>query len=450
MKFFIKRGDRRQSRLVSPPGPALRSGPPPLCGADTRPRGPRNAPQLLCRILCLLLIPAGACAQITPKLLDPGSPAPSIASRGALLMDAETGAVLYEKNADEPIPPASLTKLVTIHLALQEVKAGRASLDEVLEPPSKSWAINQPPRSSLMFLAAGQRLSLRDLILGLAVPSGNDAAVAAALHFAPTVADFVALMNREMETLGLPNTRFVEPSGISENNITTAREFALFCRTYLSLHPETLAAFHSVPEFAYPKAENVAERYRENPGTIVQYNHNNLLRNFPGTDGLKTGYIDEAGYNIALTARQEGTRFILILLGAPAIQGGDRMRDEDGRNLLAWAFNQYRTIRPLIGELEPAPLWKGRQKQVRLSIAGTPDFTGPKDRGRQLYLSTELLDPLIAPLPAGAEVGTLILSDDLGELRRLPLLTTETYEQGSLFRRLWDSLRLFFRKLSRR
>jgi D-alanyl-D-alanine carboxypeptidase (penicillin-binding protein 5/6) len=297
-----------------------------------------------------------------------------------------------------------------------------------------------------MFLAAGQHLSLRDLILGLAVPSGNDAAVAAALRFAPTVPEFAGLMNQEMEALGLANTRFVEPSGISEDNMTTAREFALFCRTYLSLYPETLKEFHSVPEFAYPKAENVAERYRERPGTIVQYNHNSLLKNFPGTDGLKTGYIDEAGYNIALTAQREGTRFILVLLGAPAVWGGDRMRDEDGQNLLAWAFEQYRTIRPLIGEIEPAPLWKGREKQVRLSIAETPDFTGPKDRGRQLYLAAELKDPLIAPLPAGEEVGTLILFDDVGELRRIPLLTAEAGERGGLFRRLWDSIRLFFRK----
>jgi D-alanyl-D-alanine carboxypeptidase (penicillin-binding protein 5/6) len=357
--------------------------------------------------------------------------------------------VLYEKNPDEPISPASLTKLMTAHIVLREIAAGRASLDETFQPPRESWAINQPPRSSLMFLAAGQQVSLRELLLGLAVPSGNDAAVAAALRFAPTVAEFAAMMNREAENLGLPNTRFVEPSGISENNMTTAREFALFCRTYLSLYPETLQEFHSVPEFAYPKAENVAERYREKPGTIVQYNHNNLLKDFPGTDGLKTGYIDEAGFNIALTARREGTRFILVLLGAPAVQGGDRMRDDDGRKLLSWAFEQYRTIRPIIGELEPAPLWKGAEKAVRLSVAETPDFTGPRDRGRQLYLSTELTDPIIAPVEAGENLGTLILSDELGELRRIPLLAAEAYGEGGIFRRLWDSVRLFFRGLSR-
>jgi D-alanyl-D-alanine carboxypeptidase (penicillin-binding protein 5/6) len=398
----------------------------------------------------LLLAGKAASAQVQPGLLESASPAPPIASRAAALLDAETGTVLYAKNPDEPIPPASLAKLMTAHIALREAAAGRTSLDEAFQPPRESWAVNQPPRSSLMFLAAGQRVSLRELLLGLAVPSGNDAAVAVALRFAPTAAEFAAMMNREAENLGLLNTYFVEPSGISENNMTTAGEFARFCRIYLSLYPETLEEFHSVLEFAYPKVENVAERYRERPGTIVQYNHNSLLKDFPGTDGLKTGYIDEAGYNIALTARREGTRFILVLLGAPAVWGGDRMRDDDGRRLLSWAFDQYRTIRPLIGDLEPVPLWKGKQKEVRLNIAETLDFTGPRDRGQQLYLSTELIDPLIAPLRAGENVGTLVLSDDLGELRRISLLAAEEYPLGGFFRRLWDSLRLFFRRFSRK
>jgi D-alanyl-D-alanine carboxypeptidase (penicillin-binding protein 5/6) len=365
-------------------------------------------------------------------------------------MDAETGTVLYEKNADEAIPPASLTKLMTAHIALREVEAGRISLDERREPPRSSWAINQPPRSSLMFLAAGQQVSLRELLLGLAIPSGNDAAVAVALRVAPTVEDFVDIMNAEAGALGLRATHFTEPSGISEYNLTSARDFARFCRFYLARYPQTLRDYHSVPEFAYPKAENVAERYREQPGTIVQYNHNTLLRDFPGTDGLKTGYIDEAGYNIALSAAREGTRFILVLLGAPAVWGGDRMRDEDGRKLLAWSFDQYRTIRPVIPNPEPVRLWKGRQKELRLSIAETPDFTGPKNRGQQLYLSMEIIDPLIAPLAAGQNLGTLILSDDQGELRRIPLLAAEDYDAGGFFRRLWDSLLLFFRGLSRK
>jgi D-alanyl-D-alanine carboxypeptidase (penicillin-binding protein 5/6) len=410
------------------------------------------------KLSALLLLgfcfPGSLSAQVPPSLPELLLPclenAPEPVSRAAVLMDAAAGTVLYAKNSDEPISPASLTKLMTMHLVFQEAAARGISLDEEFSPPRESWAINQPPRSSLMFLAAGQRTSLRELLLGLAVPSGNDAAVAAALRFSPTVGDFTALMNREARRLGLTQTRFVEPSGISEYNSTTAGEFIRFCREYIRLHPESLREFHSVPDFAYPKVKNVGEIFRENPRTIVQSNHNTLLKTFPGVDGLKTGYIDEAGYNIALTAQREGTRFILVLLGAPARPGGDQIRDADGEKILSWAFDTFKTIRPIIGDLEPARLWKGKADWIRLIPAGGTEFTAPVNRGNSLWLSTELKDPLIAPIPAAYPLGNLIISDERGELRRIPLMSAEAYEAGGFFKRVWDSLRLFFRRFAKK
>ncbi|GHV91534.1 hypothetical protein AGMMS50268_20370 [Spirochaetia bacterium] len=396
-------------------------------------------------VLVLLFIALPLSAQTAPGLLDLEGPA--LVSRAAVLMDAETGTVLYAKNPDEKIPPASLTKLMTIHIALKEAAAAGLSLDKSITPPRESWAINQPYRSSLMFLAAGQTVSLRELLLGLAIPSGNDAAVAVALQFAPSVAGFTELMNREARRLGLIATRFVEPSGISEDNMTTAMEFARFCRIYLQQHPETLAELHSVPEFAYPKISNVAEAYHDRPGTIIQTNHNTLLKSFAGVDGLKTGYIDEAGYNIALTAERQDTRFIAVILGAPAAWRGDRIRDEDGQKLLSWAFENFRTIRPILGHIDSVRLWKGKAKFAELRAGEAPEFTAPAGRGAKLWLSTEISDPLIAPLPVHYKAGDLILSDEQGELRRIPLLTVKGYEQGNFFKRGWDSLRLFFRKL---
>jgi D-alanyl-D-alanine carboxypeptidase (penicillin-binding protein 5/6) len=358
-------------------------------------------------------------------------------------MDAATGAVLYAKNPDREIPPASLTKLMTMHLALEA--ADRIGLDRAREPPPESWAANQPPRSSLMFLAPGQTVTLREILLGLAVSSGNDAAIAAALSAAPTVRDFVEMMNREARRLGLVKTRFVEPSGISEHNTTTAAEFAAFCRAYLEAHPESLAAYHSAPSFAWPPASAVPAAFRDRPGTIVQENRNTLLRTFPGVDGLKTGYIDEAGYNIALTAEREGTRFIAVILGAPARPGGDHIRDEDGRRLLDWAFDRFKTIRYSPGPLAPARIWKGKTNHVPLALGEPPAFTAPADRGRRLRTVTTLRDPLTAPLEDGTPVGELIISDDQGELHRTPLLTAAPCEQAGLFKRIWDSIRLFFR-----
>jgi D-alanyl-D-alanine carboxypeptidase (penicillin-binding protein 5/6) len=255
-------------------------------------------------------------------------------------------------------------------------------------------------------------------------------------------------MNHEAERLGLQATRFVEPSGISEYNMTTAREFAAFCKFYIETHHETLTDYHSIQEFAYPKAGNVAAPFRDRPGTIVQYNHNNLLGDVEGVDGLKTGYIDEAGYNIALTAERGGVRFIAVILGAPAEWGGDRLRDEDGRKLLEWAFAHYKTIRPTAPELEPARIWKGKTNFATLAPGEALEFTAPIDRAEKLYFKAELTDPLVAPLPAGSAVGELILYDDQGELRRVPLITTAEQEQGGFLKRLWDSIRLFFRRLA--
>jgi D-alanyl-D-alanine carboxypeptidase (penicillin-binding protein 5/6) len=331
-----------------------------------------------------------------------------------------------------------------MHLLQNKIDSGRASLDEIVPIGNESWAQNQPPRSSLMFLAPGQTVTLREIMLGLAVSSGNDAAVAAAMYLAPSVEEFAGMMTNEARRMGLQVTRFVEPSGISENNVTTAAEFTAFCREYLRLHPRSTAEFHSVREFAYPKAVNVPAEFRSNPNTIVQANRNSLLRTFPSVDGLKTGYIDEAGYNIALTAERDGTRFIAVILGAPARPGGDHIRDRDGEKLLSWAFENFKTVRHRIGPIEPVRLWKGKEKQVELVLANPVIFTAPASRASNHYFSTEIDGPLIAPLPATYPVGRLVISDEKGELHRIPLLTARAYNQGNIFKRAWHSIRLFF------
>ncbi|MDR2716902.1 MAG: D-alanyl-D-alanine carboxypeptidase [Treponema sp.] len=395
----------------------------------------------------LLLILCGAYLFPQNILAPYLATAPEIVSQAAVVLDAETGTVLYAKNPDEEISPASLTKLMTMHLVLKEVDSGRASLDEVIPVGTESWALKQPPRSSLMFLAPGQIVTLREIMLGLAVSSGNDAAVAAALRLAPSVADFAALMTQEARRMGLRKTRFTEPSGISEDNITTAAEFAALCREYLRQHPQSLAAFHSVREFAYPQAANVAEAFRDNPMTIVQGNRNALLKTFPGVDGLKTGYIDEAGYNIALTAQRNNTRFIAVILGAPAHPGGDRIRDRDGERLLSWAFENFKTVRPEIGPLEPARLWKGKHKWVEWELAEAPVFTAPVGRAAAvLQFTAEIEHPLIAPLPAWYPAGWLVIADEEGELHRVRLLTAQAYQRGNIFKRAWDTIRLLFIK----
>jgi D-alanyl-D-alanine carboxypeptidase (penicillin-binding protein 5/6) len=328
---------------------------------------------------------------------------------------------------------------MTIHLVLNEIKAGRASPDDIVELPPESWAVNQSPRSSLMFLAEGQRVTLGELLLGMAVSSGNDAAVALALHFAPSVEAFTSLMNAEAGRLFLSSTRFTEPSGISADNRTTALDFARFCRVYLTEHPEAPGLLHTVKEFAYPLAVNTPN---SRPGTILQYNHNTLLH-IEGIEGLKTGHIDEAGYNIALSVKRGPTRIIVVILGAET----EELRDADGEALIEWGFANYRTMSLSPEFIPQAYIWKGKERYVQLKPGGSMELTVSKQRGSVLEIDIQVKEDLEAPLPSGYEAGTFTARDEKGELLRVPLVLTTDMEEGGFFRRLFDSIRLFFKNL---
>jgi D-alanyl-D-alanine carboxypeptidase (penicillin-binding protein 5/6) len=279
-------------------------------------------------------------------------------------------------------------------------------------------------------------------MLGMAIPSGNDAAVAAALRLAPTVDDFALFMTAEARRMGLNVTRFVDASGYSELNMTTAEEFAFFCRQYVLMHPQALNDFHSIQVFPYPVADNLPASIRGSLATYYWTNRINLTRTFSGVDGLKTGYIDESGYNLALTARRDNTRFISVTLGAETT----RIRDADAERLLSWAFENFKTVRPIIGQIERQRLWKGRNDYVELELAYTADFTSPVERADTMTFEIWIPDTLIAPMPAGTVAGYYIIYDENGELNRIPLLTTQNYERGNFFKRIWHSILLLFRK----
>jgi D-alanyl-D-alanine carboxypeptidase (penicillin-binding protein 5/6) len=296
-----------------------------------------------------------------------------------------------------------------------------------------------------MFLAEGQRVSLGEILLGLSVSSGNDAAVALALHFAPSVEAFTSLMNAEAKRLSLNSTRFAEPSGISAAGRTTALDFARFCRAYLTEHPEAPVLLHRVKEFAYPQEVNTPG---SRPGTIVQYNHNTFLHlegagGIEGLEGLKTGYIDEAGYNIALSAKRGATRLIAVILGAET----EGQRDADGRALLEWGFANYRTMSFSPEFFPQAHIWKGKERSIQTKPGGGLELTLSRRRGSVLEIDMKLRENLEAPLPSGYEAGTFTARDEEGELLRIPLVLAADAEEGGFFRRLFDGIRLFFRKL---
>jgi D-alanyl-D-alanine carboxypeptidase (penicillin-binding protein 5/6) len=377
---------------------------------------------------------------------------PRVNARSAIVIDATTGSVLFEKDADEPIPPASMTKLVAMYAAYRAMETGAVSFDDVVVPPPESWAVNIPPGSSLMFLGEGQRVTVRELLEGMATVSGNDAAIALAYCVAGSVDAFVSQMNGETKRLGLSGTTFVEPSGLSERNLTTAREFADFSRTYVTEYPEALKAFHSKTSLSYPMERNLPEGSAERP--IFQRATNRLIGELPGCDGLKTGFIYESGYNMALTAQRDGTRFVSVTMGGPGNGSaeGNALRSEDGTALMEWAFANFKTMKGDPVERMAVPVFGGSVRAVGAIPAIDANFTvsaRDAESGATAVDKTISIDPwLEAPVNAGDVIGTVTYAMNGKVAREVPLVADRNSLEGSPVRRAFDAVVLIFARIS--
>lgn len=372
---------------------------------------------------------------------DVSLPGPDfLQARSVLVTGTRTGEVLYEKNADERIPPASMTKLVAIYTALRAVKTGEVSLQDRVLLPEECWAQNIPPGSSLMFLGPGQTVTLDEILTGMAVVSGNDAAIALAYHISGSVPEFVNRMNNEMHRIGLRNTVFAEPSGLSEENLTTAREFASFALQYIREFPEALVRYHAKREFSYPKTENLLPGYTEQ--TISQQATNTLLTTLPGCDGLKTGFIYESGFNICLTAERDDIRFVAVLMGGPGntIREGVRIRNKDGVSIMEWVFANRR-LHPA-AECIPVPLtvWGGTGNGLWAIPAESGAFTVPS--GVILESQTRIPRWITAPVAAGEEIGVVQYYVAGKTVYSVPLIADRNVGSASFPQRLLDAAAL--------
>ncbi len=366
-------------------------------------------------------------------------------ARSAILISVQTGEILYEKNADELIPPASMTKLVALYTAFRAIEAGETSPENRVAIPEEAWARNIPPGSSLMFLGPGQTVTLDEILTGMAVVSGNDAAIALAHHISGSVPAFVDRMNREMRRIGLRDTVFTEPSGLSEYNLTTAREFAGFALRYIREFPGALERYHSKQEFSYPARENLLPGNDER--TIRQRATNNLLASLPGCDGLKTGFIHESGFNVCLTAERDGIRYLAVLMGGPGntIREGVKIREADGKAVFEWVFAN-RELRPTI-ECVPVPLtvWGGETHGLWAIPAESGSLVVPAG----VTLESRTLVPrwITAPVRAGDQTGLVRYYADDVMVYELPLIADRNTGTAALPRRLLDSAASFAAKL---
>ena len=387
----------------------------------------------------------------------------NVGAEAAILIDVSNGNIIYEKNADKVIPPASMTKLFAMYVVEQEVAEGRLHYDDIIPLPPECWACNMPPHSSLMFLGKDQVVTLEELLLGLSICSGNDAAYALAYAVCGSMEAFVERMNQVAQDAGLTHTHFVESSGYSEQNVTTAREMAAFCRLYILEHPDSLKRFHSVPSFTYPKEKNMApgDRYGAQDWSnglpehitmgITQENTNPLLGRLDGCDGLKTGYIDESGYNLALTATRNGTRFLSVTMGGKGnnTQEGQAGRVNDGTELMETAFGIFRDYD--LSELKKSyfvKVYASRDKALNLVMAYNPQtvcvpfVTGNSiaENLQNVQIKTTIPQKLQGQITAGAEYGKIeiILGDYL--LQTIPLVADRSTEKAGWITCLADAL----------
>ena len=386
-----------------------------------------------------------------------------VGADSAILIDVSNGCVIWEKNADKVIPPASMTKLFAMYVVEKEVAAGRLHYDDIIPLPPECWACNMPPHSSLMFLGEGQVVTLEELLLGLSICSGNDAAYALAYAVCGSMEEFVNRMNEVAWQAGLSHTHFVESSGYSEENLTTAREMAAFCRLYIMEHPDSLRRFHSVPSFTYPKERNMApgDRYGSQDWSnglprhitmgITQENTNPLLGKLAGCDGLKTGYIDESGYNLALTVARDGTRFLSVTMGGKGRDSreGQQGRINDGTAIMETAFGIFRDYDLSdVKESYFIKVYGSKTKAINLLPAVeleplcVPFVTGASiaENLQNVKVTITMPDYLQGEITAGAQYGKIEIT--LGEyvLQKIPLLADRSTQKAGLPVRLADSL----------
>ena len=381
----------------------------------------------VCVLIATVALPTAAAPVLVP------SP-PKLAASSWILMDATTGKVIVEENADESLPPASLTKMMTDYIAAAEIEAGRITLDDEVPISERAWRTG----GSKMFVRVGDRVRLEDLIRGIVIQSGNDASVAVAEYIAGSEEAFADLMNQQAYLLGMKNSQFRNPTGWpAEGHYSSARDLALLARQIIVEHPDHYA-YYSEREFTYGTDFQTGE-------PITQRNRNGLLWLDQTVDGMKTGHTEEAGYCLVASAERNGMRLISVVLGTDST----RARVQESQTLLRYGFRFYETLEVFAGgaELERQQVWKGAREDVAVGLPEDLVMTLVRGRYDDLEASVTVQPWLVAPLSAGDEIGSLTVSLDGDVLHEGPLVIVEDVPEAGFFLRVWHSLYLFFAKL---
>lgn len=348
---------------------------------------------------------------------------PVVAARAWILMDAITGQTIAAQNPEQAVEPASLTKIMTVYMAFEALKENRLTREQQVTVSEKAW---KTP-GSRMFIEPRKPVTVDEIIQGVVVQSGNDASVAIAETLAGTEEAFAQQMTQKARDLGMTDTTFKNASGLPDpEHITTVRDLAILAQRMIADHPDKYQVY-SQREFTY--------------NNIKQTNRNRLLWADPSVDGMKTGHTEAAGYCLISTAQRGERRVISVLVGAES----ESTRAEESLKLLNWAFQNFDTVKLVdAGQAAiEARVWEGTTETASLGTTEAIWLTIPRGKTGDAQLLAQRPDPLLAPLEAGQQVGTLTLTVDGKPLRVLPLNVLASVEQAGFFGRAIDQLKLW-------
>ncbi|RDS82748.1 D-alanyl-D-alanine carboxypeptidase [Dyella monticola] len=359
----------------------------------------------------------------------PVPPPPDVDAKTWVLMDYATGQILAAKDPDERVVPASITKVMTDYVVSAQIASGKIHLTDPVTISEHAWrAGGAGTDGSTSFLKLNSQVPLKDLLYGMIIQSGNDAAIALAEHTAGSEDTFANLMNAYAKQLGMVNTHFANASGYPvDNHYTTAHDIAILTRALIHDYPDDYA-ISAIKEFEW--------------NGIKQGNRNTLLWRDPSVDGVKTGHTAEAGFCLDASAKHGDQRMIAIVMGSSSEKG----RADAAMALLNYGFRFFETHKLYeAGKALTSPrLWKGEDDQIPLGVTQDVLVTVKTGDYEKLKATMDIPSTLIAPFKKGQQVGTLHIAQDGQTVMDVPLVALNDAPQGGFFKRLWDTILLWF------
>lgn len=384
---------------------------------------------LIWAVLSLSLLPLQAQAQA--RLQVPV--APEVAARAYLLLDVTANQILASRELDMPVEPASLTKLMTAYLVFDALKAKKVDLKQTFNVSERAWKMP----GSRMFIDPKMKVPVEDLIKGMVVQSGNDATVALAEGVGGSVDRFVQMMNDQAKVLGMKNTTYKNPEGLTEaGHVTTARDLATLAIRLMRDFPDYMGTY-AIKKYRYPGTPAANES-----------NRNLLLFKDPTVDGLKTGHTDAAGYCLVATAKRDfpnlgPRRLMAVVLGASS----EIARSNEAQKLLNWGYTAFDAVKLFdAGQPVATPaIWKGKEASVKLGRSDALVVAVPTGSAAQIKTQLVRPDPLVAPVTKGQTIGSLKIFRGEQLWVDMPLQALDTVEQAGVLGRAWDALRLWIK-----